>query len=88
MWKSCPRFQIGDNMERNGQKLRGKTVMQRYDEIKKSVGSPCGEREILKTCEKYKADEDKRKNAMGTKGHGWQFSNTGRYDWQQRVDGR
>ncbi len=31
--KSCPRFQIGENMERNGQKRRGRTVMQRLSEL-------------------------------------------------------
>ena len=31
--KSCPRFQIGENMERAGQELRGRGVVKRYDEI-------------------------------------------------------
>lgn len=35
--KSCIRFQIGENMERNGQKRKGRTVMQRRDEIRKAL---------------------------------------------------
>lgn len=35
--KSCPRFQIGENMESNGQELRGRRVVKRYDDIRKSL---------------------------------------------------
>lgn len=38
--KSCIRFQIGENMEQNGQKRRGKTVMQRRDYIRKALEDP------------------------------------------------
>lgn len=35
--KSCPRFQIGENMESNGQELRGRRVVKRYDDIRKAL---------------------------------------------------
>ena len=35
--KSCPRFQIGENREKNGQELRGRRVVKRYDDIRKAL---------------------------------------------------
>lgn len=38
--KSCPRFQIGENRESNGQELRGRRVVKRYDDIRKALEDP------------------------------------------------
>lgn len=38
--KSCPRFQIGENREKNGQELRGRRVVKRYDDIRKALEDP------------------------------------------------
>lgn len=40
MYKSCPRFQIGQNRERDGLELRGMRVIKRYAEIRKALEDP------------------------------------------------
>lgn len=45
--KSCPRFQIGENMERTGQELRGRGVVKRYDDIRKALEDPSVEEVVV-----------------------------------------
>lgn len=45
--KSCPRFQIGENMERAGQELRGRGVVKRYDDIRKALEDPSAEEVVI-----------------------------------------
>lgn len=45
--KSCPRFQIGENMERAGQELRGRRVVKRYDDIRKALEDPSVEEVVI-----------------------------------------
>ena len=47
MQKSCPRFQIGENMEQSGQELKGKRVVQRYNDIWKALEDPSVEEVVI-----------------------------------------
>lgn len=43
----CPRFEIGENMEQNGQDLKGRRVVQRYDDIRKALEDPTAKEVII-----------------------------------------
>lgn len=56
--KSCIRFQIGENMERNGHKRMGRTVMQRRDDIRKALEDPSAEEVVIqKHCAMGKTEQ-------------------------------
>lgn len=43
----CPRFEIGKNMEQSGQELKGRRVVQRYDDIRKAMEDPSVEEVVI-----------------------------------------